>query len=176
MNLIIRQEEQKDHPSVFSLIKEAFKNDEVSDHNEQLIVEALRKSKLFIPEFSLVAEINNKIAGHILLTKISIKNGNQQFISLALAPVSIAPNFQNQGIGSELIQKAHEIAKNAGYKSIVVLGHKDYYPKFGYQQAHKFGIDFPFEVPNENCMVLELIKNGLQGVTGLVEYPTAFYL
>jgi len=111
MNLIIRQEEQKDYPAVFSLIKKAFKNDEVSDHNEQLIVEALRKSKIFTPKFSLVAKINNEVVGHILLTEISLKNESQQFISLALAPVSVVPKFQNQDIGGTLIQKAHEIAK-----------------------------------------------------------------
>ncbi len=176
MNVTIRQERTADYKAVFNLIKLAFKNEDVSDHNEQLIVEELRKSTAFIPEFSLVAEFNNEIVGHILLTKINIKNNKQQFISLALAPISVLPKHQRKGIGRLLIEKAHQIAKNDDYKSIVVLGHESYYPKFGYQQAHKFGIKFPFNAPEENCMVIELIKNGLQGVTGIIEYPKEFYL
>ena len=176
MNVIIRQERTTDFTTAFNLIKLAFKNDKISDYNEQLIVEELRKSTTFIPEFSLVAEFNNEIVGHILLTKINIKNNKQQFVSLALAPVSVLPKHQRKGIGGQLIKKAHQIAKKAGYKSIVVLGHENYYPKFGYQQAHKFGIKFPFKAPKENCMVVELIKNGLQVVSGTVEYPKEFYL
>lgn len=176
MNVTIRQERTADYKIVYNLIKLAFKNEEVSDNNEQLIVEKLRNSATFIPEFSLVAEFNNEIVGHILLTKIIIKNNKQHFISLALAPVSVLPKHQHKGIGGQLIEKAHQIAKNSGYKSIIVLGHETYYPKFGYQQAHKFGIKFPFNAPKENCMVIELTKNGLQGITGMVEYPKEFYL
>jgi predicted N-acetyltransferase YhbS len=56
----------------------------------------------------------------------------------------------------------------------VLLGHETYYPKFGYIQADKFGIELPFDVPKENCMTIELIENGLNGVKGIVEYPREF--
>ena len=138
------------------------------------MVERLRNSKAFIPELSLVAELAGQIVGYILLTKIEIKNEQQVFKSLALAPVSVLPEFQNKGIGGTLILKAHEIAKSLGYESVILLGHQDYYPKFGYVQTSQFGITLPFIVPTENCMAIELESNALISVTGVVDYPKEF--
>lgn len=175
MNITIRQETTKDFDAVFALITEAFKNEALSDHREQFLVKRLRKSPSFIPELSLVAEIDNTVVGHILLTKIKIKNLQNEFDSLALAPVSVLPEYQGKGIGGMLIQQSHTIAKNLGHTSVVLLGHEKYYPKFGYQQAINFGIELPFEVPKENCMAIELIENGLDNVSGTIEYPKEFF-
>ncbi|MEM0991954.1 MAG: N-acetyltransferase [Bacteroidota bacterium] len=146
----------------------------MSDHKEQFLVERLRKSSAFISELSMVAEVGGKIVGHILLTKLKIKQETNEFDSLALAPVSVLPEFQGKGIGGKLILESHKKAKALGHKSIVLLGHEKYYPRFGYEQAAKYGIELPFEVPKENCMVIELVENGLNGVRGMVEYPKEF--
>lgn len=175
MEITIRKEESKDYKTVFNLIENAFASEQISDHREQFLVERLRKSNAFIPELSLVAEIGGKIVGHILTTKLKIKNKTNEFDSLALAPVSVLPEFQGRGIGGKLIIESHKTAKELGHKSIILLGHEKYYPKFGYKQADKFGIELPFEVPKENCMVIELVKNGLNGVSGMVEYSKEFY-
>jgi len=174
MNITIRQETPKDHQAVFHLIEAAFQSEPISDHQEQFLVERLRTSPAFIPELSLVAEVDKKIVGHILLTKLKIKNEQTAFDSLALAPVSVLPNYQRKGIGGQLIKQAHSIAKALGHTSIVLLGHAHYYPRFGYQPAHLFGITFPFEAPKENCMVLALTENGLDGISGTVVYPKEF--
>lgn len=173
--MTIRQETPSDYKTVYQLIKQAFKNEELSDHKEQELVERLRESDAFIPELSLVAEEGNQILGHILLTKITIKGSHGETESLALAPVSVLPKHQGRGIGGKLIQKSHQIAKDLGYQSIVLLGHAQYYPRFGYSQAHTFGISLPFDVPKENAMVLELVKDGLKGVSGVVEYAKEFF-
>ncbi len=175
MGILIRQEKSTDFKAVSDLIEKAFETVKFSDHKEQFLVEHLRESSSFIPELSLVAEIDDNIVGHILLTKLKIKNGQQEFDSLALAPVSVLPEYQRKGIGGKLIEHTHKVAKELGYKSIVLLGHEKYYPRFGYEQAHKFGIDLPFNAPKENCMVIELTKNGLNGVSGVCEYPKEFY-
>lgn len=172
--LIIRQENINDFKKVFSLIEKAFKGTEFADNTEHFLVERLRESNAFIPELSLVAEIDGKIVGHILLTKLQIKNKTNEFDSLALAPVSVLPEFQGKGIGGKLIFESHKKAKELGYKSIVLLGHEKYYPRFGYEQADKYEIELPFEVPKANCMVIELVENGLKGVNGMVEYPKEF--
>ncbi len=86
---MIRQEKSTDFKAVFGLIEKAFKTEKLSDHKEQFLVERLRKSSSFIPELSMVAEIENKIVGYILLTKLKIKNDQKEFDSLALAPVSV---------------------------------------------------------------------------------------
>ncbi|AZA80205.1 N-acetyltransferase [Chryseobacterium sp. G0186] len=171
----IRQEEEKDYEKVFQLIEEAFKDMEQSDHQEHFLVEKLRKSDAFIPELSLVAEDENgDITGHILFTKLTIENGSESFASLALAPVSVKPEFQNQGIGGELIRHGHLLAKELGYTSVILLGHEDYYPRFGYEKTSNFGISFPFEIPEENGMAIELIKDGLKNKQGIVKYPKEF--
>lgn len=139
------------------------------------LVERLRQSDAFIPELSLVAIINEQIVGHIILTKIFIENKNSKFPSLALAPVSVLPEYQGQRIGSQLIKTAHEKAKTLGYQSIILLGHKTYYPRFGYRQTGDFGINLPFEAPKENCMAIELVENALQNVSGTVVYSNAFF-
>lgn len=172
MKINIRQENQADYQIVFNLIEKAFLNKVYSNHKEQFLVERLRNATAFIPELSLVAEIDDQVVGHILLTKI--KNTRQTFDSLALAPVSVLPAFQKQGIGGQLIEFAHKKAKELGHQSIVLLGHKNYYPKFGYSQADQFQIELPFDAPKENCMAIELTNNGLKGVNGLVEYPKEF--
>lgn len=134
----------------------------------------MRKSNSFIPELAMVAEIEKRIVGHILVTKLKIKNNQDEFDSLALAPVSVLPEYQGKGIGGMLIQEAHKKARELGHQSIVLLEHEKYYSKFGYKQADSFGIELPFDVPKENFMAIELIENGLDGVSGTVEYPKEF--
>lgn len=172
----IRKEEIKDYDDVFKLIENAFKDEEFSDHQEQFLVERLRKSESFIPELSLVAEIDNQIVGYILLTKIKIINVNfEETISLALAPVAVLKKYQGKGIGGKLIVKAHKIAKDLNFNSVILLGHENYYPKFGYEMSNKYGIKLPFDVPDENCMLIELTENALKNINGIVEYPKEFY-
>lgn len=173
--MTIRQESNQDFKAVFNLIEQAFKTEKFSDGKEQFLVERLRMSEAFIPALSMVAEINETVVGHILLTKIKIKNEKGMFDSLALAPVSVLPDYQGKGIGGQLILAAHKKAKALGHQSIVLLGHSDYYPKFGYKRADLYDIELPFDVPKENVMVIELTKNGLTGVSGMVEYPEAFF-
>lgn len=173
--ITVRQEEEKDYKQVFDLTEEAFRGMEHSDHQEHFLVEKLRKSEAFIPELSLVAEDEKEtIAGHILFTKIKIVDEEESFDSLALAPVSVKPEFQNQGIGGKLILEGHRIAKELGYESVILIGHGEYYPRFGYKKTSNFGISFPFDIPEENGMALELVKDGLKNKKGVVKYPQEF--
>lgn len=175
MEIKLRKENREDFESVFKLIEKAFEKEEYSDHKEQFLVERLRKSEAFIPELSIVAEVENKIVGHILFTKLQIVNELEVFESLALAPVSVLPEFQGKGIGAKLILYGHEIAERFGYQSVVLLGHDGYYPKFGYERCDKYNIKMPFDVPAENCMVISLVKDGLKRVNGNVVYPDVFF-
>lgn len=173
--MTIREEEKEDFESIEKVIKEAFSDEEFSDKKEHELVKRLRESEVFIPELSLVYVDGKNIIGHILLTKITIKNEDQSFEALALAPLSVLPNYQNKGIGSQLMERAIEKAKELNYKAIVVLGHEHYYPKFGFLKASKWNIKAPFEVPDEVFMALELEKESLKGIHGVVEYSPAFF-
>lgn len=170
-NLLIRQECESDHKQVYKVVKRAFEHEKYSDKNEHNLVERLRKSRAFVPELSLVAEIGGKIVGYILFTEITIDGRT----ALALAPVSVDPDYQGLGVGSELIKKGHKIAKILDYEVIVVLGHKEYYPKFGYVRASEYNIKAPFDVPDENFMVLELKNNSLMDFNGVVRYASEFF-
>ena len=108
--MIIQQETLNDYNEVYELIKEAFASGEHADGNEQDLVVALRKSDAFIPELSLVAKIDNELAGHILFTKATV-NDNEV---LVLAPLAIKPKYQRRGIGMALINEGHKIAKSLG--------------------------------------------------------------
>lgn len=173
--LTIREEEIKDYNEVEKVVEESFKTAEFSDKDEHNLVRRLRNSNEFIKELSLIAEEENKILGHVLLTKALIKAESTYYETLALAPLAVLPEYQKSGIGKNLMNKAIERARELGYKSIVVLGHENYYPKFGFEKASKYGVKAPFEVPDEAYMILELLPGGLNGVSGIVEYSKAFF-
>ncbi len=167
--MFIRKEEAKDYEAVYSLVKAAFSSAEHSDGNEHDLVNALRKSDAFIPDLSLVAEIDGKIAGHIMFTAANIGSDTV----LALAPLSVHPQYQRKGIGSGLIKEGHKIAAELGYGYSVVLGSEKYYPKAGYLSAFKFGIMPPFDVPSKNFMVCK-IKKDAPRVSGVIKYAKEF--
>lgn len=175
MNIKIRQEKETDYKVSESLIEKAFKNAEYSDQKEHLFVAKLRKSGDFVPELSLVAELDGVIVGHIMLTKLIIENEENRYSTLALAPVSVLPEYQNKGVGSKLISESLKIAKEIGFKSVIVLGHDKYYPRFGFKPASKWGIKAPFEVQDENFMALELEDGGLADIKGTVVYSKEFF-
>ncbi len=93
---------------------------------------------------------------------------------LSLAPMSVHPNYQRKGIGSRLVREGLKQAKEKGYGSVIVVGHPEYYPRFGFNKASKFDIKVPFDAPDNAFMALELVENALQNVKGVVEYPTPF--
>lgn len=175
MNITIRPESNNEYTITEDIIKEAFLYEEYSDKSEHLLVKKIRKSDAFIPQLSLVALTEEgNIIGHVLLSKIKIVDGNNEVDSLSLAPVSVSPHYQKKGIGRQLIQAAIKKAKELGYRSVIVLGHKDYYPKFGFKQAYLWNIQAPFDVADEQFMALELTENGLKNVEGIVHYSKPF--
>lgn len=74
-----------------------------------------------------------------------------------------------------LLKEAHKRATSLGYETAVLLGHKDYYPRFGYCKVADYGIKFPFDAPSEYCQVIELIPDALKSIKGIVRYPAVFF-
>ncbi len=174
--ILIRQEEARDFEQICELVRLAFRDMEESDHTEHLLVERLRRSDAYVQELALVAEAEGgRIVGHILLTRLEVVSEEDTHIALAVAPLSVLPGFQGRGIGGALLRAAHERAAGLGYGAALLLGHPGYYPKFGYQKASLYGIQFPFEAPDECCMVAELKSGGLDGLRGVVCYPAPFF-
>ncbi len=169
----IRQETLSDHAAVYTLVKEAFESAAHADGNEADLVEALRRSEAFIPELSLVAEMETEagetIVGYILFTEAHV--GGQTV--LALAPLAVLPAFQRQGVGTALIREGHRIAGQLGYPYSVVLGSEQYYPRAGYQRAECYGIRPPFDVPADNFMAYAL-QGDAKPMDGVLEYAKEF--
>ena len=99
----------------------------------------------------------------------------KKYPSIALAPVAVLPKYQGQGIGSQLILKGMNRAKSLDFQSVIVLGHSEYYPRFGFVPASTYSITAPFEVPNEAFMACELKRGALHEVSGIVEYAKEFF-
>lgn len=175
IDISIRQEGESDFKEVENLVFKSFENSEHTDGNEHNLVKKLRKSDNFIKELSLVALKDNKIIGHIMSTRLDIKSNDKTYISLALAPISVHPEFQKMGVGGKLIKETLKIAKDLGYESIFLLGSDLYYPKFGFKKSIEFGINPPFDFPSNNFMAIELTNNTLKDVDGSFIYAKEFF-
>ena len=158
MNVKIRREKKDDFKEVSEINTLAF-----GQKNEAILVDHLRNSDAFVPELSMVATIDSYIVGHILFTKIKIIDSNQnEFNSLALAPMAVRPAFQKNGIGGQLIRTGLDEAREMDFESVVVLGHEHYYPKFGFVPADKWKIKAPFDVPSNVLWDLNLLLTDLK--------------
>ncbi len=168
--MLIRPEEPADRPAIYQITAQAF-----GQPNEANLIDKLRQSPSYVPDLSLVAVDQGLVCGHLLLTRIDIVGaGQHRWPSLALAPMSVHPSRQRQGIGSMLVTEGLRRAGQVGFRSVIVLGHPAYYPKFGFQPASLWGIKCPFPAPDEAFMALELIPGALAGVEGVVRYDPAF--
>ncbi|MGG4488038.1 GNAT family N-acetyltransferase [Metabacillus idriensis] len=164
----IRQEAPSDISAIKKVNEAAF-----GQENEANLIHTIRKSPSFVPELSLVAE-KEEIVGHILFSKITIDTVNGEVPSLALAPMAVKPEFQKEGIGSQLVRAGLKRCKELGYDSVIVLGHPEFYPKFGFVPASTKGINPPFVVPDEVFMLIEVKPGALDAAAGVVRYPPAF--
>ena len=176
MELTIREERPDDCRTVGELVEAAFRPLAFSDHTEHLLVARLRRSEAFVPGLSLVAEAEGRLVGHVLLTRLEVVAEDRSAATvLGVAPLSVLPGLQNRGIGSALLREAHRRAVRAGFGAALLVGHADYYPRFGYVPASRFGIRFPFDAPDACCLAAELVPGSLGGVHGTVRYPAAFF-
>lgn len=174
MNPNIRRETSRDHNAVRDVTRRAFEGMAFSDQTEHRLVDRLRRSPYFVPELSLVAEVDGQIVGHILFTKVNIEKEGTPAKALTLAPVSVLPAYQRKGIGGKLIEEGHRIARSLGYDLIVLVGHEDYYPRFGYERASIYGLTLNLEAPDVNFMVHFLNDKASGEVAGKVVLPDVF--
>lgn len=138
-------------------------------YESRLIVD-LRTAGLAVIE--LVSIDGTEVVGHIMMSTLDVSIANKPVRSLALAPMSVQPGRQRQGIGSALIRAALHRAQQQGWQAVIVLGHPDYYPRFGFSAALARPLASPFS--GDAFMALELVPDALKGGAGRVIYPPAF--
>ena len=164
--MLIRAEEQRDWAAVHAVNVSAFETP-----SEANLVDALREQAQ--PLVSLIAEDNGAVVGHIMFSPVSL-SGNTVLKIMALAPMAVAPEHQRKGIGSALVRAGLEQCQRLGFGAVVVLGHPDYYPRFGFSSSARFGISCEYEVREEVFMVVELQAGFLRGAAGKIQYHAAF--
>ena len=162
----IRDEEERDRTGVYALNAAAFETPAEAE-----LVDALRERAH--PVLSLVAEAEGKLVGHILFSPVTLPERPDRKI-MGLAPMAVAPGRRRRGIGSALVREGLERCRRMGFGAVVVLGHPEYYPRFGFQPASRFGLGCAYDVPDEVFMALELQPGYLRGVAGPVAYHPAF--
>ncbi len=167
--LCIRPETSGDYETIGRINEAAFGRDA-----ESRLVETLRRTDAFLPELSLVAELEGVPVGYILFYPVRIRAEASSFPTLALAPMAVLPEYQNKRIGSTLVIAGLRYAQEGGHRSVIVLGHPAFYHKFAFKTASEWGIEPPFDVPDVSFMALELVLGELEGKAGVVEYPAAF--
>jgi putative acetyltransferase len=140
---------------------------------EAQLVSALRESTTYNRELSQVAELGGRIVGHVLLTRVPLRKDGEEKHVLALGPMSVVPSQSHRGIGSELINASIRLAKEKGYGAIVVLGHPEYYKRFGFVQARELQVTCNLPAPEDALTVMEIVAGNLAG-GGHVEYPEPF--
>ncbi len=169
MNLRIRPETDEDTTRITKINDRAF-----GQEDEGILVQRLRRADAFDAGLSLVAEVDGTVIGHILFYPVVIESGVGSNWTLALAPMAVIPELQNKGIGSALVAEGLEAARKRGHRSVIVLGHAEYYPRFGFRPASRWDIKAPFEAPDEAFLALELVPGELSGKHGTVKYPAEF--
>lgn len=165
--MIIRPERKEDYSGIYEVNKLAFWGEE-----ESKLVENLRNSSNFIQKLSLVAIVDEMIVGHILFTPLHIETYGNSFLALALAPLAVHPEFQNQGIGSKLVTYGLRACNRLKYGIVLVVGHPEFYKRFGFVSAKR--IKVPFVVPDEVFLVKENMCKALEEVEGTAIYPKPF--
>jgi putative acetyltransferase len=141
---------------------------------ESLLVGLIRQSENFVPELSLVAVDDGQVIGHVLFSHVMLDGDSPRQV-LSLAPLTVHPDHQNQGVGSALMATGIEAVRAAGEDIIVLEGHPSYYPRFGFERGVDVGIDKPDpRVPDDAFMVL-FVDEAARGTTGKIAYPPAFH-
>jgi putative acetyltransferase len=160
----IREERPSEIASIRDVNRRAFGQDLEGD-----IVDALRRNGAAL--LSLVAIVDGQVVGHIMFSPLSVGSAAR---GAALGPMAVLPEYQRQGIGGLLIEAGTQKLKEAGYPFIIVLGHAEYYPRFGFKPASEYEIHCEWDVPDEVFMVLVLDELKMGSVTGLAKYRPEF--
>ena len=163
----IRNENPEDIPLIASLLKKSFKRDA-----EAKLADRLRRA--CADHLSLVADENGAIVGHIMFSPVQIQN-NRAVKGMGLAPMAVLPAFQGRGVGTQLVKKGLQILAGKGCPFVIVLGHPDYYPRFGFQPASRYNIKSQWDgVPDEAFMIIVMDEEAMRNVSGTAAFGEEF--
>ena len=165
--LLVRTEQPEDLAAIHNVVEQAFQQAFGSVAEANLVDQVRANGKAIV---SLVAVENDQIVGHILFSEATI----DATTIIGLAPLAVLPSHQKQGIGALLTNAGIEACRAAGYTAMIVLGHPEYYPRFGFVPASRFSIKSEYDVRDEVFMALELQPGALANCSGVAKYQAEF--
>lgn len=164
----IRFEKPEDIAFIHSVNEQAF-----GRVSEAKLVDTLRLA--CTDHLSLVADDNGSIIGHLMFTPVVVTDGKQKTEGMGLAPMAVLPSRQRQGIGTQLVDSGLRILKEKGCPFVIVLGHPEYYPRFGFQAASGCNIRTQWDgVPDDAFMILVMDHEAMQNVSGVATFRDEF--
>lgn len=166
----IRTERAADFDEIRHIVAAAFGSDAEAD-----LIDGIRASEHYMPELSLVAELDGRIVGHVMISRVSLVDGDRRHVAHSMAPVAVARDHQGQGIGGALIRSGLSLADEMGLPMVLLEGSPTYYRRFGFEHSVPHGIrfDLPDWAPPEAAQV-KLLTNHDPSTRGRVAYPPAF--
>ncbi len=163
----IREEQSEDVPVIREVNERAFGQPKEAD-----VVDELRRNCNDL--LSLVAVAQDQVVGHILFSPATIESEDRIVRGVGLAPMAVLPEYQRKGVGAELIRTGITRLESKGCPFVIVLGHAEYYPRFGFEPASRYRVRSEWEVPDDAFMILILNKSEMQGISGLARYRPEF--
>jgi putative acetyltransferase len=163
--MTIREETEADFLEIAAMTRAAF-----GGEYEVGLIKKLRTPRLKIASHVAVQE--GSVVGHILFSELVVEVDGRNVKTAALAPMAVQPECQRRGIGSKLVETALRALRERGYEPVIVLGHPDYYRRFGFSPSLTASLVAPFS--GKAFMGLELVAGALSGNRGSVTYPEAF--
>ena len=167
MRQLIREEQPGDWQQVRKVNEVAFERSDEAD-----LIDRLRQEGVVL--LSLVAELDSQIVGHIMFSRMTVETAQGPVAAVSLAPMAVLLDRQRRQIGSQLVRRGLTTLRERGERIVIVLGHKEYYPRFGFTPENARYLASPF--PPEAFMALQLVNGALDGLRGTVKYPSAFGL
>jgi len=162
--LILRDEVEGDRAAIDAVNRAAF-----GGPNEAELVAALRAAGALV--LSLVATADGELVGHIAFSPVTIEGGaGSTTTAIGLAPMAVTPGWQRRGVGTRLVTEGLDRLRAAGHRAVVVLGHPEYYPRYGFERASRFGLRWEHPARDEAFMAIELVAGALGGIAGVVRY------
>jgi predicted N-acetyltransferase YhbS len=175
VNIHLRLEKESDYDAVERVTYRAFLSATQTNVQEALLARKLRSCTTFVPELDYVAELDGVIVGNIMYTRSKVVGDAGEWETLTFGPVSVLPQYQRQGIGGALINETLTLARKMGFRGVLIFGHADYYPRFGFADASQYGITTAEGKNFPAFMALPLYEGALSGIHGRLICDDAYF-